>query len=202
MYAIITGSGRLGTGVAKALAEKGHDVVIVDEGADLRLVGDGFDGLVVEGSPIDGDVLALAGIKKADLLVAATSDDRRNILSVQLAVEMYHVPKAIARVSDPSLADFYRRQGVTTVCPTATGINQVMACIQGEVFPSLAGTLDPDIVAILVPGDWTSVPMARVDPGPGRRLIGVISRGRVKAVEPRRHLMEGDTVLLQKEASR
>lgn len=202
MYAIITGCGRLGTGVARALAEKGHDVVVVDEGADFRLVGDGFDGLVVDGSPIDSEVLALAGMPKADLLVAATSDDKRNILTAQIAVEMFHVPTAIARVSDPSLAAFYRSQGVSTVCPTATGINQVMATIQGESFPALASTIDPDIVAVVVPGSWVGVAMGRVDPGPGRKVIGVVSRGHVKNLEPRRTFLEGDSALLLKEARR
>lgn len=202
MYAIITGCGRLGTGVAKALAEKGHDVVIVDEEADLHLVGDGFDGLVMEGSPVDSKVLISAGIKKAELLVAATADDRKNILTVQLAVEMFHVPKAIARVSDPALSDFYHEQGLSTVCPTATGINQVMASIQGELFSSFAGKIDPDTVAIIVPDNWAGIPISRIDLGLGQRLIGVISCGRVRVVDPKRQLKAGDTVLLWKEGHR
>lgn len=199
MYAIITGCGRLGTGVARALAEKGNDVVVVDVGADPGLVGDGFDGMVVDGSPIDGEVLTLAGVKKADLLVAATAHDSANILTAQLGTEFFKVPKAIARVSNPRLAAFYRAQGMATVCPTATGINQVLAAIQGEVFGPLAATIDPDVVAVLAPAFWVGTAMSKIDPGPGRRLVGLVSKANTRPWDAKRIVAEGDSLLLQKE---
>jgi Trk K+ transport system NAD-binding subunit len=196
MYVIITGCGRLGAGVAKALAEKGHDVVVVDERADPRLLGEGFDGLVVDGSPTDQEVLILAGIRKADLLVAATSDDRRNILTVQIAKASFGVPKAIARISDPSLASFYRSQNMSTVCPTSTGINQVIATIQEVAFDSLSGFMDPNIAAIVAPHEWIGLTMGKLPPGGNRRVLGLVSKGRVHQWEPGRVIAKGDSILL------
>ncbi len=202
MYAIITGCGRFGAGLAKVLAEKGHDVVVVDTGADLRLVGNGFDGLVLDGSPIDSEILMQAGIQKADILIAGTADDKKNILSVQLALERFRIPAAIARVSDPALASFYRKLGYMTFCPTSTIINQVISAIQGESFSSLAGTIDPDVVPMTIPESWAGSKLGRINPGKGRKVIGVISRGTVLGFKSKHLLARGDTVLLRKEAAR
>ncbi|HUW69539.1 MAG TPA: TrkA family potassium uptake protein [bacterium] len=198
MYVIIAGCGRLGSGVARALSAKGNDVVVVDEGAERRLVGDGFDGLIVDGSPVDEDVLALAGMKKADLFIAATSDDNRNIMAVQMAMAVFGVPKAIARVSDPELERFYRAQGLSTVCPTSTGINQIVSKIQQESFSTLGGVMDPNVAALIAPPEWVGLAMARISPPTHRKVIGIVSRGRVHGWEPSRLVGPGDSVLLSK----
>jgi len=198
MYVIIAGCGRLGSGVARALSAKGNDVVVVDEGAERRLVGDGFDGLIVDGSPVDEDVLALAGMKKADLFIAATSDDNRNIMAVQMATAVFGVPRALARVSDPELERFYRGQGLSTVCPTSTGINQIISKIQQEAFSTLGGILDPNVAALLAPPEWVGLSLARITPPTHRRVIGVVSKGRVHGWEPGRLIGPGDSVLVSK----
>lgn len=198
MYAIIAGCGRLGSGVARALSAKGHDVVVVDVGAERRLVGEGFDGLIVDGSPVDEDVLALAGMKRADLFVAATSDDKRNIMAVQMAVAVFGVPKALARVSDPELERFYHGQGVATVCPTSTGINQIIATIQEEAFSALGGTIDPNVAALMAPREWVGLTMARLPIPSDRKAIGIVSKGRVHGWEPGRVVGSGDSVLLSR----
>ncbi len=198
MYAIIAGCGRLGSGVARALSASGHDVVVVDVGAERRLVGDGFDGLIVDGSPVDEDVLALAGMKRADLFIAATGDDKSNIMAVQMAVAVFGVPKALARVSDPELERFYRGQGLSTVCPTSTGINQIIATIQEEAFPVLNGTIDPNVVALIAPPEWIGLSLARLPAPSHRKVIGVVSKGRVHGSEPGRVIGQGDSVLLSR----
>jgi len=198
MYAIIAGCGRLGSGVARALSAKGHDVVVVDVGAERRLVGDGFDGLIVDGSPVDEDVLALAGMKKADLFIAATNDDKRNIMAVQMAVAVFGVPKALARVSDPELERFYRGQGLSTVCPTSTGINQIISTIQAESFSTLGGTIDPNVAALIAPPEWVGLSLARLPAPRNRKVIGIISKGRVHGWEPGRLVGQGDSVLLSR----
>ena len=180
------------------MSAKGHDVVVVDVGAERRLVGDGFDGLIVDGSPVDEDVLALAGMKKADLFIAATNDDKRNIMAVQMAVAVFGVPKALARVSDPELERFYRGQGLSTVCPTSTGINQIISTIQAESFSTLGGTIDPNVAALIAPPEWVGLSLARLPAPRNRKVIGIISKGRVHGWEPGRLVGQGDSVLLSR----
>ncbi len=198
MYTIIAGCGRLGSGVARALASKGHDVVVVDEGAERRLVGEGFDGVIVDGSPIDEEVLALAGMKHADLFVAAMGDDKRNIMAAQMATVVFGVPKVLVRITDPDLERFYRGQGLATVCPTSTGINQIISTIQEEAFSALGGTIDPNVAAMIAPPEWVGQPLGRIMPPHGRKVIGLVSSGRVHGREPGRIIGAGDSVILSR----
>jgi trk system potassium uptake protein TrkA len=138
MYAIIAGSGRLGVGVAKALSAQGHDVVVVDAGAERRALGDGFDGIIVDGSPIDFTVLEGAGLDKADLFIAASGDDRRNILAAQIAAD-YGVPRVLVRIVDTELERFYAGIGLATVCPTTSAINQILGAVAEASVPAGGG---------------------------------------------------------------
>jgi trk system potassium uptake protein TrkA len=129
MFVIVAGSGRLGSGLARALSSRGDDVVVVGESIDSRWLGPDFDGVTVKGNPIDEDVLASAGLGKADVFVAATADDVVNAMAAQIAKEVFAVPLALARMTDPAREDFYRELGLATVCPTSTGIEQILALI-------------------------------------------------------------------------
>jgi trk system potassium uptake protein TrkA len=130
MLAIVLGCGRLGAGLAKVVSAQGHDVVVVDEAIDRRRLGNDFDGVAIAGSPIDEDVLRRAGIETAELLVAATADDSTNVMAIQVAKEVFHVPLVLARVSDPERERFYREFGLSTVCPTSMGINQILELVR------------------------------------------------------------------------
>jgi trk system potassium uptake protein len=132
MFTVIAGCGRLGAGLAKVLSGQGHDVVVVAEEIDRNRLGNGFDGITVSGNPTDGDVLQKAGIGTAELFVAATSDDSTNVMAIQVAKEVFHVPTVLARISDPDRERFYRSLGLNTVCPTTTGIKQILDLIRGS----------------------------------------------------------------------
>jgi trk system potassium uptake protein TrkA len=127
---VVAGSGMLGTGLARALSAQGHDVVVVDRTVDTRRLGNEFDGITVTGSPIDEDVLRKARIAEAQVFVAATADDSTNAMASQVAEEIFHVPTVLARISDPDREEFYRSLGLHTVCPTATGIRQILDAIR------------------------------------------------------------------------
>ena len=92
MFVLVVGCGRLGAGLARVLSMQGNDVVVVSGRIDTRWLGADFDGVTVEGNPIDEGVLESAGIRKAGLFVAATSEDVVNAMAVQVAKEIFHVP--------------------------------------------------------------------------------------------------------------
>ncbi len=130
MFMMVAGCGKLGAGLARVLSAQGHDVVVVAEEIDPKRLGGEFDGVTVAGSPIDEDVLESAGVKKADMFVAATADDAVNAMAVQMARELFHVPVTLARITDPGMEAFYRELGLDTVCPTSTSIAQILALIE------------------------------------------------------------------------
>src|SRR3954471_3838723 len=99
MRVVIMGCGRTGSRLACMLSRSGHDVSIIDWYADaFERLGPTFDGRTVLGNAIDGEVLREAGIDRADVFVAATSGDNRNIMASEVARDCFHVPRVISRV--------------------------------------------------------------------------------------------------------
>jgi trk system potassium uptake protein len=198
MFVMVIGCGRLGAGLARLLSTKGNDVVVVSEKIDVKWLGSDFDGVTVEGDPVDGKVLESAGIRKAELFVAATATDVVNAMAAQLAKEVFRVPIAIARMADPAREAFYRGMGLDTVCPTTTGINQILDTIQRSGFASLKAYLDPDIAGISLPSNWIGKKVAELPLPQGRRLIGIERRGRISVPEGAATLAKGDVLILRR----
>ena len=122
MKVIILGCGRMGSTMARMLMKEGHDVAVIDQNPDafVRRLKD-FEGKMIVGNGIDPDVLRKAGIEEADAFVAVTNGDNRNITSVQIAKEIFHVPKVLARIYDPMRAAAYDELGIPTLCTTMIG---------------------------------------------------------------------------------
>jgi trk system potassium uptake protein TrkA len=195
MYAIIAGSGRLSSGLARALSMEGHDVVIVAEDIDHERLANEFDGVTVNGSPTDEEVLQKAGISKAQLVVAATADDNINVMVVQMAKEIYRVPLTLARISDPDRETFYRSLGLTTVCPTTTGINQILGMVQGSFFSSLPGSIDVDLIGLKPSTEWIGKKIDEIDVPDGRKLIGTANHGRLAGADHKTVIGRDDTLI-------
>ena len=132
MYVLVAGSGKLGMGLAKVLAARGHDVVMIGTDMDSGRAGKEFDGILISGSPVDEAVLESAGAGRAELFVAATADDCLNAMAVQVARELFHIPATLARITDPELEKFYREMGLDTVCPTKSAIETILDRVAGR----------------------------------------------------------------------
>jgi trk system potassium uptake protein TrkA len=74
MRYLIVGCGRVGSTLAKLLVADKHDVVVVDENpAAFKRLGNRFGGQVEVGTGVDYDVLKRAGAERADGFVAVTA---------------------------------------------------------------------------------------------------------------------------------
>lgn len=103
MHIIVVGAGEVGSYVADRLSREGHDVAIIDQDASrLRQLGDDLDVLTVRGSGTHPKTLRQAGIDRADLLVAVTSNDEVNLISSLLAKSI-GVERSIVRIEAPDL---------------------------------------------------------------------------------------------------
>ncbi len=121
MNVVVMGSGRVGARVATILDQHGHRVCVVDTNPDsFRRLGDSFGGDTLIGTGIDEDVLRRAGIEDADVFIAVTNGDNRNIMAAQVARTVFEIGHVILRIYDPVREDTYRRLGLHTVCPTTT----------------------------------------------------------------------------------
>ena len=121
MNIVVMGCGRVGARVASILDHHGHTVTIIDTSSSAfkRLAPD-FSGDTVIGTGIDEDILRSAGIEVADVFIAVTNGDNRNIMAGQVARTIFNVHEVIVRIYDPVREDTFRRLGLGTVCPTTT----------------------------------------------------------------------------------
>jgi trk system potassium uptake protein TrkA len=102
------------------LSDEGHDIVVIDKNvASFRRLGPAFNGMTITGNGFNCEVLESAGIKEANALVALTNEDNTNIISVQIAKQIYNISNAMARVYDPKKAATYNHLGLEIISSTA-----------------------------------------------------------------------------------
>jgi trk system potassium uptake protein TrkA len=143
MRTVIIGCGRTGAVLAETFESLDHDVTVLD--TDTRAfdrLPSTFRGSTVRGDGTDEDVLRRAGVADADLLLALTEGDNRNIMAGQLATEVLGVKRVIVKINDPVRADAYAALGVATICRTNLMENAILTFI-GEPARHLSGVRAP-----------------------------------------------------------
>ena len=140
MKVIIMGCGRVGDMLSRLMADDGHAVVVIDyDQAALDRLGPNFNGRQVLGVGFDRDVLIAAGIEQADAFAATSSSDNANIVAARIARSIFHVPKVVARLFDPSRAEIYKRLGLVTISTTAWGAERIRELLtHSDLDPVLA----------------------------------------------------------------
>lgn len=125
-FIVIIGCGRLGANLANTLSNHNGNVLIMDTTKDsFRRLSADFGGLAVVGDGIDLDALKNAQIEKASVVIAVTNDDNTNIMIAQLARDMFHVKRVIARLYDPERESVYQELGIDTICPAVLSAKEV-----------------------------------------------------------------------------
>ncbi len=106
MHVLIAGGGRTGAQLASLLLGQGYKVRMIENRGPLlaRLHQELATEVIVEGNPIEPDILEQAGIREANVVAAVTSDDSTNLCLCFLAKTMFDVPRRIARVNNPNNA--------------------------------------------------------------------------------------------------
>lgn len=119
MKIVIMGCGRVGAMLAGRLSDAGHDISVVDLTASaFRRLPEGFAGTQIVGNGVDQETLREAGIEQADAFVAVTQGDNRNVMAAQVAMHLFGVERAVARIYDPERQKIYTELGLRTVSPT------------------------------------------------------------------------------------
>ena len=107
MRIVIAGGGKVGSELTGKLSAEGHEITLVDSNADvLEKIMEKYDVIAIQGNVASMDVLEQAGIRKADLLIAATNADEINLLACISARALKKDIHTIGRIRNPE----YRRQ--------------------------------------------------------------------------------------------
>ena len=133
MNIVIVGCGRVGAFLAGQLDKAGHAVSVVDldRGSFVHLPSS-FGGTTFLGNGTDLDILRSAGIEKADAVFTLTQGDNRNLMSAQIARQIFGVKRVIAKVNDPIRADLYREHGISTISRTTILGTLLEAMLMGD----------------------------------------------------------------------
>jgi len=115
---IICGAGQVGLGIAERLAAEGNDVSVIDSSAQLvQRANNMLDVRATHGNGAHPDVLARAGARDADMLIAVTFHDEVNMVACQVASTIFDIPTNIARVRaqtylNKDWSDLFHSQGL------------------------------------------------------------------------------------------
>ena len=100
MKVVIVGAGEVGTHLAKMLSEENHDIVLLDDNSERLLkLSAQVDLLTVTGYANSFNDLKETGISKADLFIAVTPYEERNIVACILAKDM-GAGRTVARINN------------------------------------------------------------------------------------------------------
>jgi trk system potassium uptake protein TrkA len=141
MNVVIMGCGRVGATLAKLLDDEGHRVTILDvDPYAFRRLPATFRGTALVGNGTDQEALVRAGIAEADVFVAATQGDNRNVMAAQIAKHIFGVRRAVSRIYDPIREEMYRELGLETFSPTMVGARYMHALVVGQPAPAVPPT--------------------------------------------------------------
>ena len=123
MYMILVGGGNVGIQLAKRLIARGDEVLLIekDPAIAVKLANLLGDECVMHGDGCELYTQREAGFNRADVVVAVTGEDEDNFVVCQLAKEVWHTDRVLARVNDPSHEEIFREIGIDETV-SATGI--------------------------------------------------------------------------------
>lgn len=197
MKIVVIGYGRVGSRTVAALLERGHQITVVDKEASRLGRASSLEGVdLVQGNGIDVDVQREAGIGEADILLAVTFDDNVNLMAAQVARTHFHVPRAIARVYEPSHAEATQEDPqLIVVCPTLLAVTMIVEQVDIAANQPAAERMPPEPIKAQA--------RSRYDTTDESRYILISGGGKV-GVNLARELYESghEVALIERDAAR
>ena len=206
MYIVITGGAKVGEYLATVLLQSGNEVALIEEDqavADrLSMVLQGRY-LVICGDGCNSRYQEDAGIRSADVFVAATGQDDNNLVSCEIASRVFGVPRCVARVNAPKNQRIFRALGIESVSSTEMIANLIEEeMLMGSV--SVVSSLTHGDVIMVEVGVPLTADMSQSDgllaydvPMPdGSLIVAVSSKDDVEVVNDETRLYPGDTVIV------
>ena len=120
MKIIIAGAYAIGTYLAKLLSRNNQDIILMDESLEkLEKLGSDFDLMTMNASCASITTLKEACAESADLFIAVTPDENKNMTSCMIAKAL-GAKKTVAKVDNyeyvaPDLNDFFERLGISSI---------------------------------------------------------------------------------------
>jgi trk system potassium uptake protein TrkA len=152
---IIVGGGKVGIRLIELLKkQENYDITLIDNHQEvIDVVKEEFDDVnIINGDATNRKVLEKAGIKTADIIVAATSIDEVNLL-IGMVAQNYNLSKIIARTANPTHIKMFKKLGLNEVIsPELTACSNIEKLIIKPNIAdlSISGKGDCELIDITV----------------------------------------------------
>jgi trk system potassium uptake protein len=201
MRVAIAGAGNVGKSIATELLENGHEVLLVDKDPHAISVESvpTAEWLLADACEIAS--LEEAGLHRCNVVIAASGDDKVNLVVSLLAKTEYGVPRTVARVNHPKNEWMFNEAwGVDVAVSTPRLMSALVeeAVSVGDLVRLLRFSQgDANLVELTLPADATLVGTRVGDvPWPtDTALVTVIREGRVLVPSQDDPLEAGDELL-------
>ena len=136
MKIIIEGAGAVGTHLAKLLSREKQNITLMDDNEErLSALSSNFDLMTIVASPTSIKGLEEVGTKDADLFIAVTPDESRNMTACMLASNL-GAKKTVARIDNyeyllPRNKEFFHKLGVDSlIYPEMLAAKEIVSSIR------------------------------------------------------------------------
>lgn len=201
MRVAIAGAGNVGRSIAVELLQSGHEVLLIDKEAHRIGIEElpRAEWLLADACEISA--LDEAGLQRCNVVIAATGDDKVNLVVSLLAKTEYGVPRVVARVNHPKNEWLYNDAwGVDVAVSTPRLMSALVeeAVSVGDLVRLLRFSQgDANLVELTLPADAPHVgtPISSVDWPDNTALVAVLRGGSVLVPSPENLLEAGDELL-------
>jgi trk system potassium uptake protein len=202
MKVAIAGAGAVGRSIARELLENGHDVTLIERNAEHIDV----DAIPAAhwrlGDACEISLLESLRLEDLDVVIAATGDDKANVVLSLLAKTEFAVSRVVARVNDPRnewLFDDAWGVDVAVSTPRMLASLVEEAVAVGDLVRLMAfRTGQANLVEITLPADTPlgGTAVRKLDLPRDAALVTILRGNRVIVPQPDEPLEGGDELLL------
>lgn len=202
MRVAIAGAGAVGRSIAKASLRDGHKVLLIERRRDHYR-----PALVPEADWMLADACELtalerAGINTCDTVMAATGDDKVNLVFSMLAKTECGVPRVVARVNNPNNEWLFTHAWGVDVAVSApralvAGVDEALT-VGDIVHVMTLQHSQADILEITLPSTtaFAGLPISALPLPDGAAVLTLVRKTAVLAASPETVLHPDDTLLL------
>ena len=198
MRVAIAGAGAVGRSIARELLENGHEVLLIDQKPSSIKVDSvpRAEWLLADACEISS--LDDAALDRCNVVVAATGDDKVNLVVSLLAKTEYGVPRVVARVNHPGNEWLYNESwGIDVAVSTPRLLSALVeeAVSVGDLVRLMSfGQSEASLVELTLAAD---APLAGQQVGAinwpaDAALVAILREGRVLVPQPQDPLQPGD----------
>lgn len=207
MRVVIAGAGSVGRSIARELLTHDHEVTLIDRAPEAMKIASVADAEWLLADACELGALEEAGAGTADVAVAATGDDKANLVISLLAKTEFGVPRVVARINNPKNEWMFDSSwGVDVPVSTPRIMTSLVeeAVSQGDMvqifsFHSSGASIHTITLPPRSPAVGTDVGALGWDTGV--LLSAIIRDGRPLSPRPREILEEGDELVLVVDSS-